>query len=215
MLASASAVKCHNVAPASDALPFVSMSASSAGDVSTIGGRIRIALGLEGSSQNKVETEMIRRGYWNSRGGMSSLISGRRGKTQPDPRTIAAIADILHVQFEWLLLGIGSMRRDGRVEGTSFEQAMVFARQANCREDAIQNVWTHNKTRDDWTVFEWIAAINAEALALNARKVPRPEEVVDEQAAIRRQKKKIGRASEQTPAPAAAHPRKRLASGAP
>lgn len=127
------------------------------------------------------------------RGFLSSYITGRRGKKTPDSKLIKLLADFLHVEFEWLLLGSGSVRRAGRGE-TPAETALFFARTMRVREDAWEVAWDRNKDRaDSMTVEDWFNAIRAEAEKLDRAGIPRPEvqvEAMDQRTRIRRAKKK-------------------------
>lgn len=127
-----------------------------------------------------------------SNGGLSSLISGRRGTHSVKLDVVVALARILHVNLEWLASGEGPMRRDGRSEPTSFEQALFFARDWGCREDAPKNVWARHKDHaDQFKVFDWIDLIKAEAELLDRLGVPRPEVIVEKQLATRRAKERL------------------------
>lgn len=129
----------------------------------------------------------MKAGKLSGRGAISRLVNGKRGTAFIDPHLFLAIARVLHVNFEWLTTGEGTMRRDGRVEQTPFEQAMVFARQVGCREDAIQAAWERHKERaGELGVHDWANLIQSEANTLNQLGVPRPEAVVEKQLATRR-----------------------------
>lgn len=187
-------------------LPFVSMTASSDRNLSTIRERLAYALELEGRegnplSQNAIEAELMRRGLiGKNRGYLSSLLSGRRGTQTMNVDVLGALADILHVRFEWLALGVGSVRRDGRIEATPAEQAIRFARENNCREDAIEGAWQHHRPRErEMTVYDWITAIHAEAQLLNTRGVPRPEKIAEKHDKMQRLQKKKRRAGKAPP----------------
>jgi hypothetical protein len=135
-----------------------------------------------------------------SRGFLSSYIGGRRGVRNPDPKAMKAIADFLHVNFEWLVLGSGPVRKGGRGE-TPAEQAMYTARDFGIRGDAWEVAWERNKDRaGEMTTEEWFDAIRLEAERLNRAAVPHPESMVvkrDEQARVRRQKAKLDRVKKQ------------------
>lgn len=168
------------------------MSAQHERDLSTLGARLDFARELEGRTQGALETELIKRGLMAGRGGISRLINGKRGSHYIDPHLVSALAKILHINFEWLATGEGPMRRDGRIEQTPFEQAMTFARQVNCREDAIQAAWERHKDRAaELGVHDWANLIQAEANLLNQLRIPRPEQVVEKQLATRRAKQKL------------------------
>ena len=126
------------------------------------------------------------------RGGVSRLINGKRGAHYIDPHLVSAIAKTLHVTFEWLATGEGPMRRDGRSEPTPFEQAIFFAREWGCREDAVDNVWErHRDHADQFKVFDWVDLLKAEAELLTRLGVPRPEAVVEKQLSTRRAKERL------------------------
>lgn len=201
MLSDDSRVKRHVLATDSRMLSFDSMGGAKELNVSTIGDRVQFALDAEGRSQNSLEVTLKQKGMLGkSRGAMSSLISGRRGRHTMKVDILVAIAEALHVRLEWLATGAEPMRRDGRVEQTPFEIAMSWARAAGCREDAIQTAWDKFGTQDPALgVFEWSLAFDREARDLDLRKVPRPEVVIAAQEAIRRQKKKLERAQSDEP----------------
>jgi hypothetical protein len=182
-------------------LPFVSMSASSAGPTAGLGDRIRQAIDEEGRgrSQNALEQQA----------GFKSGVLSRYIKWKPpeneeeegrsrtvDLDKLIALADLLHVRREWLLTGEGPMRREGRSQ-TRFEVAMVFARQAGCREDAIQLAWERLKQNEpNMTELDWAQAFHNEAMLLDRAGVKRPEKVKQEQGQIERVKRKKARALE-------------------
>jgi len=179
-------------------LPFVSMSASSPGPTSGLGERIKKAIDEEGRgrSQNALERQA---GF--KPGVLSRYINHKPSADDERSRTVdvdklVALADLLHVRREWLLMGEGPMRREGRSQ-TKFEIAMVFARQAGCREDAIQLAWERLKQNEPtMSELDWAQAFHNEALLLDRAGVKRPEKVSEEQAAIERTKKKRARAIE-------------------
>ncbi len=79
---------------------------------------------------------------------------------------------------------------------------MSWARQAGCREDAIQLVWSELKDQAAAIgAHEWTLAFDRKARDLDARKVPRPERVVAKHQAIQREQVKIerGRKAAETP----------------
>ena len=132
-------------------------------------------------------------------GFISSYVTGRRGKKTPDSKLIKLLADFFHVEFEWLLLGSGPVRREGRGE-TPAETALFFARTMRIREDAWEVAWERNKDRaESMTVEDWFNAIRSEAERLDRAGIARPEEqaaALDEQGKIRRARKKLDRAKE-------------------
>lgn len=198
VLSSDSAVNRHLLAGDSSQLPFVSMSASTPGEDSTLGQRLKFAIfDLEGyRSQNEAERALMRKhpDAFKHPGFLSSYNTGRRGKRTPDPHIVKLMATTFHVEFEWLLIGSGPVRRGGR-EATPAEAAMQFARTIGVREDAWAVAWERNKDRaENMSVEDWFTAIRAEAEHLTRSGVPRPEAVAQEhaeQAKIRRAKKKL------------------------
>lgn len=140
-----------------------------------------------------------------SRGFLSSYLGGRRGAKNPDPKAMKAIADFLHVNFEWLVLGTGPLRKGGRGE-TPAEEALFVARDWGIREDAWEIAWTRNMDRvDTMTAKDWFDAICSEAVRLDREHVPRPESIVaqkDAQARVRRASAKVARVRTKADAPA-------------
>jgi transcriptional regulator with XRE-family HTH domain len=168
------------------------MSAVRDQDVSTLAGRIAYARDLEGRSQNAIEQELIRQKLIASRGTMSRLEGGKRGGSTVDPLVLSAIARILHVNLEWLASGHGPIRRDGRVQRSPFEEAMAFARQSNCREDAIENAWQKHRDRSPkLTTYDWIVLIDLEARSLETMRIPRPEAVYEHHAEMQKEQRKL------------------------
>jgi hypothetical protein len=182
------------------------MSASTPGEDSTLGERLTFAIHKERHrGQNAVENALMTKfpDMFRSRGFLSSYIGGRRGAKNPDPRAMKAIADFLHVAFEWLILGSGPMRRGGRGD-TPAEEALFIARDWGIRDDAWQVAWERNKDRsDELTAEEWFDAIRIEAELLDKKNVPRPESIVavkDAQRRVRRAKERV-QSSRSTPPP--------------
>lgn len=199
MLSGDSAVKRHVLSGASTSLPFVSMSASTLGEDSTLGERLTFAIHKERHrGQNAAENALMQKhpDLFRSRGFISSYVNGRRGKSYPDPRVMKVIADFLHVNFEWLVIGSGPMRKGGRGE-TPAEEALFIARDWGIREDAWKVAWDRNQDRAaEMTAEEWFDAIRIEAEHLDKKGIPRPESVVaakDTQRRVRRVKDKIQR----------------------
>jgi hypothetical protein len=117
---------------------------------------------------------------------------GERGTSTLDVDKMRALADVLHVQFEWLVLGRGPMRRDGREEPTPAEEAMRLARLSGCREDALQETWERLKEKSkEMTAMDWALAFHASALVLDRAGVPRPEEISRRQSSIERTKRQL------------------------
>lgn len=146
------------------------------------------ALEEEQRSQNSAERDAkLGKGY------LSRLIYGDRGGTSINPEHMLSLAKVLHVNFEWLVVGTGPMRRDGR-DTTTAEQAITFARGQGSREDALKAAWERNKDREnEMTATDWIMAIDAEARRLDRAGVPRPEQTAEHREAIQRTKKKLER----------------------
>ncbi len=204
-------------------LPFVSMSASSAGPTAGLGDRIRQAIDEEGRgrSQNALERQA---GF--KPGVLSRYVNWKASEHEDDGRSrtvdldkLVALADLLHVRREWLLTGEGPMRREGRGQ-TRFEVAMVFARQAGCREDAIQLAWERLKQNEAaMSELDWAQAFHNEAMLLDRAGVKRPEKVAQEQEQIERVKRKKARvlaekrAEEEARAKVVVLPGKRRAAG--
>lgn len=171
-------------------LPFGSMAASTPGKDSTLAERVTFAMIAEGRERKVGPTEQ-QVGY--SAGHLGRIMKGERGGTTVDVNRLKMLADLLHVERAWLVLGEGPMRREGRTP-TPAEEAMTFAREAGCREDAWQEAWERNKDREaEMTAMDWALAINAEAVRLDRSGVKRPEIAASERAAIQRTKKKLER----------------------
>lgn len=160
------------------------MGASETRPGSPRGERILKAIEEEGRTINSTEEDLGM-----SRGHLGRIVRGERGTQTIDVELFANMAKLLHVNFEWLVLGEGPMRRGGRGP-TSAEEAIRFARQAGAREDAIQSAWERNRDREDeMTSWDWVNVINGEAQRLAG--TPRPEHVRDQQRKIAREKKKL------------------------
>jgi len=133
-------------------------------------------------------------GRFSGNGFINRYKSGARGKQTPDPVIIKMIAEFLHVNFEWLLLGSGPMRREGR-GSTPAEEAMFVARDFGIRDDAMEWAWQRYKDRaEQMTAMEWFDAIRSEGEWLDKKGVPRPESIVaakDVQRRIRRTKERL------------------------
>jgi hypothetical protein len=88
------------------------------------------------------------------------------------------------------VIGEGPKHKDGRTERTKAEQAIAFARQLGCREDAIKIAWERNRDRaDTLETMDWVQIINDEAKRLQG--APRPEVVRKKQREIRTQQGKV------------------------
>jgi transcriptional regulator with XRE-family HTH domain len=190
------------------------MSAVRDQDVSTLAGRLAYARELEGRSQNAIEQELIRQKLIASRGTVSRLEGGKRGASTVDPLVLSALARILHVNLEWLASGHGPIRRDGRVQRSPFEEAMAFARQSNCREDAIEAAWAKHKDRSPkLTTYDWVVLIDLEARGLETMRVPRPETVYEHHAEMQREQKKLRRKRDEAEAAVKRSPASRAKAG--
>lgn len=164
------------------------MGASREQQYTPFGDRLHLAAEAEGTSVTRLGRES---GFGPA---LHRYATGDRGS-----ETLEAIARLheisrkLHVNFEWLALGSGPMRRDGRGT-TPAEEAIVFARRNGAREDAIQAAWEANREREKtWTVWEWVEAIDTEVRRLERAGIPRPEKVQEYQAAIARSGQKLAR----------------------
>ncbi len=158
-------------------------------DPNEFGKRVLFAIQLEGHvTQNGVERKAhLGKGY------LSRLIYGSRGETSVNPQHMQRLAESLHVNFEWLVVGTGPMRKEGR-ETTPAEEAITMARSVGCREDAITTAWERNRDRTlEMTLGDWTDAIDSEARRLDRAGVPRPEVTADKKDAIQRTKKQLER----------------------
>lgn len=161
-----------------------------------MGERLRYAIDVERHrGPTAVENALLLKhpDVFRSRGFLSSYIGGRRGAKNPDLRAMKAIADYLHVAFEWLVLGSGPFRKGGRGE-TPLEEAIFISRDWGIREDAFSLAErTHAARAEEMTAEEWFDAIRSAAARLDRDGVPRPEALIatrDVQASIRRTVKK-------------------------
>lgn len=193
MLSSDSAVKRHVLASDSGPLPFDSMKPAVPGEDSTLGERLLFAIHADHHRGPTAAEAALMAKYpevFRSRGFLSSYISGRRGAKTPDPKVIKIIADFLHVTFEWLMIGSGPIRRDGRnplEAGTPFELAIFVARTLDIRPDAWDVAWERNRDRAaELTAVEWTELIRDEGLRLERAGIPRPETVAIKQEGLRR-----------------------------
>jgi hypothetical protein len=185
------------------------MSESIPGEDSTLARRLEFAIEAERHRGSTAVENALMLKYperFKHRGFISSYITGRRGKGFPDPKLLKLIADFLHVNFEWLVLGSGPMRRDGRGQ-TPFEMAMFTARDWGMREDGIKLAWEQNKEgADKMTAEHAFEEIQAACAHLERQGIPRPEAVTavkDAQRSIERVKAKKRRMkTDTTPPPA-------------
>lgn len=189
-------------------VPFVSMAAKSDRKVSPLGERVLKALDEEGRSQTAAEAAMVDRGIL-SKGQLSSLISGRRGTKSINVEMLGAIADFLHVEFDWLARDKGPMKKGGKA-ASPVDEAVIFARRNGCREDAIDAALERNKDRiGQMTATELVFAFDEEARTLDRAKVPRPEVRRVERDRIARTKKQLERVRADSEALPASRPAKR------
>lgn len=156
-----------------------------------MGERIREAINASRWTQTSFEAELIRTGFMASRGQLSSLISGRRGKHTTSLETLGKIADLLGVSFEWVARGVGGMR-DGVV--TPKEAARQFAVVMGAREDAIQGAFDRHADREGMDADAWLDAIKLEMKARAGSL--RPEDAHTARAAVQRTKRKKAIAEE-------------------
>lgn len=197
LLSTDSAVKRHVLSNDSGPLPSGSMTESIPGEDSTLGERLLFAIHRErhrGATAAENALMLKFPEMFRSRGFLSSYTTGRRGlKGNPDPKAMKVIADFLHVNFEWLMLGSGPIRRGGRGE-TPAEEAMFTARDWGIRGDAWEVAWIRNRDRDaEMSAGEWFEAIRLEGDRLERAGVPRPTAIIatkDAQASVRRTKVK-------------------------
>ncbi len=143
-------------------LSDVSMTASKSLDqLRTLADRLNYALDLEKKSQNEVEKQA---GL--GTGMFSRYANGKRGGTTVNIDKLVALADVLHVRAEWLVLGNGPVRRGGR-DTTPAEEAMTLARLGGTPEEVWQATWDRFRDRaDSMTALDWAAAIHQEAALL-------------------------------------------------
>ncbi len=137
------------------------MVTSKPANVMTLAERLQAALALEERSQNAVERQAGLK-----TGQLSNYATGKRGGSTIAVDKLRALADVLHVTFDWLAFGEGPMRKGGR-ETTPAEEAMLFARRAGIREDAWQVAWVRYQDRaEEMTAVDWVVAIQTEAQLL-------------------------------------------------
>lgn len=127
-------------------------------------GRLKDAMEAEGKSPTRTQRECgFQSGY---------LTSLKQGKIQsPSPEAIRRLADYLHVSFEWLAIGRGTMRVAG-ASGSPREDALRFARAVmHAREDVIDAV-LDRYVGTDLSAFEWLTAIDLEHRRLERLDIP-------------------------------------------
>jgi transcriptional regulator with XRE-family HTH domain len=173
-------------------LTFVSVTKAKERKPTPLGERILAALEVEGRTIASAEREA---GF--SAGHLNRIVYGSRGdRGTLDVARFKRLADLLHVEFEWLVLGVGNFRRGGRGP-TAAETAIIFARKNNCREDAIRIAWEENKAKSEvMSEVDWVVEIDRVAKMLDRAGVPRPEVVERERDAIRREARKLETARE-------------------
>lgn len=186
-------VKCQVRYLDKPAIPFVSMTRAAAIVPGTpLGERLLQAVLAEGHAVANLEAEL---GF--SAGHLGRIIRGQRWVETVDVEAAKRIAAKLHVNFAWLVIGEGPMRRDGR-PSTEAEEAMAYARRFGTREDAIQLAWEKNKHREkEMERWDWMKEFIAAAEHLNGPNpsktgyvVKRPEVVGAEKRSIKTASKK-------------------------
>lgn len=147
--------------------------------------RLRQAIEAEGKSQSRTEREA---GLPNA---YITRLLGTSTKAKqifaPGPDVIRKLSDYLNVSYEWLAIGRGPMRREGFSE-SPLESAMRFAVTHGARQDAVDEAAKRFRDAPDMTVFDWIKAIDAEAVRLDRAGIPRPEVIERAQKKVRRLK---------------------------
>jgi hypothetical protein len=182
LLSRDSAVKRHVLAHDGASLPFVSMMRPTPGEEATLGARLDHAIKAAGyRGPTAAEAALMRRHpeIFKHRGFLSSYRTGRRGgmSARVDARHMKAIAELLHVSFEWLVVGSGPMRHGVRAE-TPFDEAVLTARDWGVRPDAFDRAWRRNQDRAaEMAQLDWLDAIRFEAHQLDREGVARPEVV--------------------------------------
>jgi transcriptional regulator with XRE-family HTH domain len=135
-----------------------------------LGERLEAARKAEGDmSQNAVERKAgLGRGY------MSRLSYGSRG-TRMDPEMMARIADVLHVRFEWLMLGRLPMRDASQEKRTARDSAILSARSIGVPEEAIDFVCEKYPETESSDPQWWLKMLLMEGDTFRRRAEGRPE----------------------------------------
>lgn len=132
----------------------------------------------EKKSPTRTEREAnLQRGY------MSQIKSGKI--RSPGPDVIRALADYLHVGYEWLAIGRGAKRAAGWAP-SALERATAFALANGARRDAIDAAVLRYRDEAEMTVMDWVLAFNTEATRLDRAGVQRPEVVETRHRTVRR-----------------------------
>lgn len=193
----------------SAAVPFGTVKPKEQGPKTPFGERLHRAAEIEGTSVTKLSRDHFDGPL------LHRYVYGDRGEQVLEAvAKLYAVARTLHVNFEWLVLGEGPMRRDGR-DDTPAEKAIAFARKNGAREDALKAAWEENSAHEkDWTVWQWVEAIDAKVRHLEREGVPRPEKVREHQKEIAKvsaaKRKRVATAkldAASTPPSAPPHPR--------
>lgn len=131
----------------------------------TLGERLKVAIKAEGRDGEVSQNEFERQAGL-KRGQLSTYARGKRGGSTIAVDKLRALADVLHVSFDWLAWGEGPMRKGGR-DTTPAEEAIVLARRSGTREEAIQSAWERFRDREaSMTPLDWAVAIHTEAQLL-------------------------------------------------
>lgn len=77
--------------------------------LSPLGGRIYAALLARNWTQNALERTLFPDDKYQGRGRISRYMTGERGMRSLDPFLFERMADLLEVNFHWLVTGRGSM----------------------------------------------------------------------------------------------------------
>jgi hypothetical protein len=143
--------------------------------LSPLGARIMRAIEEAGRSQTSTE-----RGLGFSQGWLSRVVRGQRADSTLDVRNMQALADYLEVNFEWLVLGRGPMRKERPEIASPAEIAIHLARSSGVREDAIRSACVRlGQGTSELTAMDWALAIDAEARLLDRAGVPPDSESSD------------------------------------
>ncbi len=136
--------------------------------LSALGARIMQAVEEAGRSQTSTERAL---GF--SQGWLSRVVRGQRAESTLDVRNMQALADYLEVNFEWLVLGRGPMRKERPEIASPAEIAIHLARCSGVREDAIRSACLRlGQGTAELTAMDWALAIDAEARLLDRAGVP-------------------------------------------
>lgn len=156
-------------------------------------GRLEAAIKAEAKSPTRTGREAgLPDGY------IFKLLGVSRAKQilSPGPEVIRQLADYLGVGYEWLAIGRGPMRPEGWAP-SALEEAMLFARKNNAREDAI--LAAASKHRDEtvpMTAWDWIRVFDYETRRLEDAGVPRPAAIAKQEAITKRKHAEVQRVGE-------------------